>query len=205
MVPVIASQSGGEHIGNFRPLSLLGSDHDLFAAGRCESPLQVNFSADLQTLTCLGFLIDRIDGIGGLKVVHRDMNGKNDGQAEIHECINATATRNMPMVSEAVSNKTDLDPDLASTHMDHITRCLLLNRQDRYLSYELPPGHSYQDFQTFCLAATETPSEVHPQFLDWFNRNQSLHIRSHSLEQICKTAKPMKSSMKVDLLDSMTD
>lgn len=208
VVPVIASQSGGQHIGNFRPLSLLGSDQDLFAAGRCENSLQVSFSADLQSLTCNGILIDRIDGIGGLKVVHRDLNGKNDGPAEIHECINATAIRNIPMTSAAVSDspiQTDLDPDLASTYMDHIARCLLLNRQDRYLSYKLPLEYSYQEFQTFCLAAIETPSELHPQFLDWFERNRSLHIRTYSLEQICKTAKPLKSSIKVDLADSMAN
>ena len=97
MVPVIASQSWGHHIGNFRPFSQLDSNQDLFAAGKCESSLQVSFSADLQALTCQGTLIDRVDGIGGLKVVPRDENGKNMmDRPEVQKFINATAIRDVP-------------------------------------------------------------------------------------------------------------
>ncbi|PMD45907.1 HET-domain-containing protein [Hyaloscypha variabilis F] len=195
VVPVMASQSGNQHIGNLRPVSLLSSDHDVFAAGQSERPLQVSFSTDLRTLTCQGVLIDLVDGIGGLKVVHRDEHGKGDGPAEIFERIDSTAIQKAP----------ELDPDTASAYIDDIARCLFLDRQDRYLSHDLSSSFSYQEFQTFCLTAIETPSAVHPQFLDWFERNRSLSIRSYSLEEICKTAKPLESSTKVDLMDMMTN
>jgi hypothetical protein len=205
----MASQSGRQHIGNLRPVSLLGSNHDVFAAaGEGEGVPKCSFSANLQILTCQGALIDLIDGVGGLKVVHRDEHGKDGGPAEVHESINATAVRNLPPATVAGSSSTmqnELDPDIASKYMDCIFRCLLLNRKDRYLNYALPPGNSYQEFQAFCLAAMETPSTVHPQFLDWFERNRTLHIGSYSLEQICKSAKPLQSSAKVDLMDIMTN
>lgn len=205
----MAAQSGRPCIGNLHPVILLGSDHDIFAAGgQGDGPLKFSFSADLQNLTCEGALIDLIDGVGGLKVVYRDEHGKDGGPAEVHESINATAVRNLPAASLAGSStsmQNKLDPDVASKYMDCIFRCLLLNRQDRYLNYALPPRNSHQEFQAFCLAVMETPSAVHPHFLDWFERNRTLHIGSHSLEQICKSAKPLQSSAKVDLMDIMTN
>jgi hypothetical protein len=205
----MAAQSGRQYIGNLRPVSTLGSDHDIFAAaGKSEGPLNFSISADLSKLTCQGVLIDLIDGIGGLKVVYRDEHGKDGGPAEVHESINATAARNLPPASVAGSSspmQNELDPDIASKYMDCIFRCLLLNRKDRYPNYALPPENSQQEFQAFCLAAMETPSAVHPQFLDWFERNRTLHIESYSLEQICKSARQLQSSTKVDLMGIMTN
>jgi hypothetical protein len=207
----MAAQSGRQYIGNLRPVSPLGSDHDIFAAaGKSEGLLKFSISADLSKLTCQGALIDLIDGVGGLKVVHRDEHGNDGGPAEVHESINATAAGNLPPASVAGSSSpihSELDPDVASKYMDFIFRCLLLNRKDRYLNYgdALPPGNSHQEFQAFWLAAMQTPSAVHPLFLDWFERNRTLHIESYSLQQICKSSRQLQSSTKVDLMDIMTN
>jgi hypothetical protein len=75
VAPVMATQSAGSHIGNFRPLSAKTGDPIAYAAGRSEGHLHVNFSGDLRVLTCQGVMIDYTHGIGGLKVVHGDRDG----------------------------------------------------------------------------------------------------------------------------------
>lgn len=210
MVPAIAAQSGAGHIGNLRPLSLWNSagNHDFFTAGKSKSPLECSFSADLQKLTCQGVFIDFVDGIGGLKVVYTDQDGKSEGVSEIYQTVDSTILheKSKNSVVEASPNESELDSNLASRYMDHIFRCLMLNRQDRYLSYDLPAmEYSYQDFQAFCHAAMRTPLAVHPLFLDWFERNRSLRIGSHSLERICKAAESIEpQSIIIDFMDIST-
>jgi len=204
VVPVMACQSAGHHIGNFRPLSEKGVNTIAYAAGRSEGPPRVIFSADLRILTCQGIMIDFVDGIGGLKVVHRDRNGNKEDRDEVHGCINSTSPVNIPVAAAAKSNspqQNNVNPDNASKLMEHVTRCLLLNRKDRYLSYEAPLWYFYGDFQALCLATLGTPEEVHPQFFDWFQLNKPLYIQGQSLEEICKTAEILENSRKINLQD----
>ena len=204
VVPVMACQGAVRHIGNFRPLSEKGVNAISYAAGRSEGPLRVSFSADLRILTCQGIMIDFVDGIGGLKVVHRDRDGNEEDWDELHDCINSTSPVNIPVAVAATSNslrQNKVNPDHASKLMEHVTRCLLLNRKDRYLSYETPLGYFYGDFQALCLSAIGTPAKLHPQFLDWFQRNKSLHIQGHSLEEICKTAETLENSRQINFQD----
>ncbi|KAF7863137.1 hypothetical protein EAF04_007220 [Stromatinia cepivora] len=213
MVPAIAAQSGARHVGSLRPLLFLypeGKSHDIFTAGKSKAPLTYSFSTDLQKMTCQGVFVDLVDGIGGLKVVYTDEDGKDDGVAEVYSGVESTTMHRTFKASSADTNsayRTEIDSKLASRYMDHIFRSLMLNRQDRYLGEDIPAkDFSYQEFQAFCLAAMETPVNVHPLFLDWFERNRSLRIGCHSLEQICKAAQSpeSKSFTNVDFMDIST-
>ncbi|KAB8301501.1 hypothetical protein EYC80_003354 [Monilinia laxa] len=211
MVPAIAAQSGAGHVGNLRPLYLWSSagNHDVFTAGKSKGPLECSFSADLRRLTCQGVFIDLVDGIGGLKVVYTDQDGNSDGVPEVYQTVDSTIVHETSKhsVVDASLDQSELDSTLTSRYMDHIFRCLMLNRQDRYLSHDLPgKEYSYKEFQAFCSAAMRTPREVHPLFLDWFERNRSLRIGSHSIEQICKAAESTElgSFAVIDFMDIST-
>lgn len=196
MVPAIAAQSGARHIGNLRPMSFLhpeGKHFDIFTAGKSKTPIEYNFPTDLKTLVCRGVLIDSVDGIGGLKIVYTDEEGRDDGMTEVYQGVESTSS----------TDGTEGDSKLASEYMDHIFRCLMLNRQDRYLGRDIPAMEcSYREFQAFCLAAMETPVLVHPLFLDWFERNRSLRIGPYTLEQLCNAAPFLElESNNIDFMD----
>ncbi|QSZ33502.1 hypothetical protein DSL72_005070 [Monilinia vaccinii-corymbosi] len=212
MVPAIAAQSGAGHVGNLRPLYLWNPEgnHDVFNAGKSKNPLEYSFSADLRKLTCQGVFLDLIDGIGGLQVVYTDKDGKNEEVAEVYQSVDSTTVHKRSkdsIVNANFQNQPELDSKLASRYMDRIFRCLMFNRQERYLSHEIPVmEYSYQEFQAFCFAAMRTPFDVHPLFLNWFERNRSLRIGPHSLEQICKAAKSPEPEFftNFDLMDIST-
>lgn len=211
MVPALAAQSGAKHVGNFRPLYLVGpvGKHDVFTAGKSRSPLEYSISTDLQKLKCQGILIDLVDGIGGLQVPHY-RNGNEEGETKQYHCVNPTNIHEIFNISPVIGKPADqlqLDSALASRYMDQIFRCLMFNRQERYLSYDIPAMEcSYHEFKTFCLAAMTTPTDVHPFFLDWFERNRSFRIGAYSLEQLCMAAKSPdpEDTFDVDLMDITT-
>lgn len=193
MVPAIAAQSGAGHIGNLRPIMFWhpkGNNYDVFMAGKSNPPLKYNFSTDLRILTCQGVFIDHVDGIGGLKVVYTDEDKTSDEIAEVYQSIESTSIHGTTKASQSnieLLTQAELDLKQASRYMDHIFRCLMLNRQDRYLSQDISAREfSYLEFQAFCFAAMKRPGDVHPLFLDWFERNRTLRIGSRSLEQICR-------------------
>ncbi|TGO46901.1 hypothetical protein BCON_0302g00080 [Botryotinia convoluta] len=205
MVPAIAAQSGAKHVVNLRPIMFLylkGNNYDVFMAGKSNVPLKYNFSTDLRILTCQGVFVDLVDGIGGLKVVYTDEDTTNDEVAEVYQSVESTSIHGTSKASQSnakLLTQAELDPEQASRYMDHIFRCLMLNRQDRYLSEDiLAKEFSYLEFQAFCFAAMTRPGDVHPLFLDWFERNRTLRIGSHSLEQVCKATPLPKSGFFAD-------
>jgi len=78
--------------------------------------------------------------------------------------------------------------------MGIISRCLVLDRADRYLGNAAPQIRFRNDFQVFCLAALEKPGHIHPLFLDWFQRNKLLSMRGHTLETLSKNSGASPSS-----------
>jgi hypothetical protein len=142
--------------------------------------------------------VDYVDGIGGLKV-----DSKEDWP-KVFGCINSTSPTNSP-VEYAVKgeyfhrDKTCLDK--SSSLLDDVSRCLVLNRKDRYLSSATPPGHFYGNFQALCLAAIEKQKDVPPRFLDWFEHNKSLYIRGHSLEELCMAVGTLEEYCLADYMD----
>jgi hypothetical protein len=187
VVPVMASQSARSHIGNFRPVDriALPGDAAFYAAAGDTCP-DIRFSHDLTLLSCKGIFVDSVDGVGGLTVDHRDWTGSAGipgPYVDIYQLINSSSPHNSARLP-----KTNVHPGKASKILDDISRCLVLDRRDRYLSYPTPPSYFYPDFKAFCLAAIQRPTEVAPEFLHWFELNKSIFIRGHSLEELCLAA-----------------
>jgi hypothetical protein len=192
VVPVMASQSARSHVGNFRPTDRIKLNGEAtFYASAGNVPMDVTFPDDPRILICKGILFDYVDGIGGLKIAGRGEDGNHEAPEEAYDCINSTSPVNIPVglaAKDQHSRYKETDPVESSKLMDDISRCLVLNRKDRYLSYQTPPKHFYLDFQAFCLSAIERPMDAQSPFCDWFQLNKSLFIRHRSLEELCRAA-----------------
>jgi len=202
VVPLMVSQTAGHHIGNCRPPRHMRDDAISYAAGRIKGPLQVTFSDDSRMLNCQGIMIDYIDGVGGLKLSHGDTDGGEAAWNRVYDSINSTSSANIHGTREAVSQN-KINAKHATMLLERIGRCLLLNRTDRYLKYESPVGYLFDEFQPLCRAAIETPgaTQLHPRFLDWFQRNKDLHIQGHSFEEICKASEKFEKPREIKLND----
>jgi hypothetical protein len=155
----------------------------------------------LRVLACQGVFVDFVDGLGGLKIVHRHPDGTGEDWDEIHELVQSTSPTNININADlAVDQNKNENTNDASTILETISYCLVLNRKDRYLSHPTPPGHFLADFLAFCLAAIHRPSSVPPSFLSWFTLNKSLIIYGQSLEALCSAAQIPANPHGIDYL-----
>lgn len=185
VIPVMASQSARSHIGNFRPPDriALTDDASSYAAAGDTLP-DIRHWDDPKLLSCKGIFVDYVDGVGGLKVAQRDWTGTTkEVYVKVYQLINSSS----PFNSTRIPNSNP-DPGKAAKLLDDISRCLVLDRKDRYLSYPTPPRYFYADFKAICLATIKAPKPTPSGFLDWFEENKSLEIRGHSLEDLCLAA-----------------
>ena len=200
VITVMASQTAGRHIGNFRPTREIGVLATAYAAsGASQSSMKAEISEDLRVLTCEGILLDHVDGIGGLKLIHSQRDGTEEDIHEEYQCVNSTSAINCS-AEPAIVGKDLFYTNKSSKLLENISRCLVLDRKDRYLSHPTPYGHFHADFQAFCKAAIEEPNVVDAKFYHWFQINKSLLIQGQSLEQICQTATPLANQEHVDYL-----
>lgn len=72
--------------------------------------------------------------------------------------------------------------------METISRCLVLDREDRCLGSWIAPGTFHSDFEAFCKAALDKLEVISPLSFEWFQLNKSLCIRGRTLEECCRTA-----------------
>jgi Heterokaryon incompatibility protein (HET) len=206
VVPVMASQSARTYIGNFRPIREieLSGDATVYESAGSGPALEIAFSDDFRLLICKGILVDCVDGIGGLKVGRSDWFGSKVSE-EGHRCINSTSSINSPAAfggNGGTLHRDEINPGESSKIIEDTSRCLVLNRKDRYLTYPTPPNYFLKDFQSLCLTAIARPTDVHHQFFDWFQLNKFLYIRGHSLEELCKSTENLDLS-HLRLTDSM--
>ncbi|KUJ16687.1 HET-domain-containing protein [Mollisia scopiformis] len=208
VVPAMACQSSG-NIDNFRPTKSASKQREkeaTYAAGISRRSFQVGVSEDRKILSCQGIFIDYVDGIGGLRVARKR---KDDGTDiwEEYECVQSSTSKNIPLSQQGTNDNHMTVPELksrtANRIMWEVTRCLMLDRKDRYLDQTLSPGFCH--FRDLCLTAVHTPENVSRQFfLDWFKRNRQLHIQGHSLEDICKESLEVPSDENESFPDQET-
>jgi len=171
--PVPCMASVGTHIGNMRPPSS-GDSSTAYAACGDRLPL-VAFSDNLREMTCSGALLGYIDGLGGVQEVRRS---PEDG-------VQSTAPANIRSSGPSAGPKTTASATVdreCSLIVDAITRCLVLDRADRYLLHPAPTGAFSEDFRLLCRRAARDPRVVFPTFATWFEQNRNLLIRGHELE-----------------------
>lgn len=180
----LASQSASTHIGNFRPLHSWKHSCSYDASGK-NLPM-VSFSEDLSEMTCVGFLVDRIDGLGGVKPARHPLIELVQSTSRVNFASETTTT------GESNSLLKELDYEMEEKSFllfDRLSRCLSLDRQDRYLRHAAPRHRFSREFEVLCRTASETPERVFPAFSHWYRHNRDLRIDSLSLsEAIRRTA-----------------
>jgi len=170
VIPVMASQGSSAGAGNFRPAWVEKSDV-VYNASHGRHPV-AHISKDFKILTCTGLVLDRIDGLGGSK--DGDSGEIVDSKDEL-SLEQSTSEHNIH--ENAQRNSTAL-------LMETISRCLVLDRADRYLTETMAPGLFREDFKTYCKAYFQDPDEknIPTLFHEWFTRNKSLRIHGRTLE-----------------------
>lgn len=169
VMPVMASQGSSEGTGNFRPTWVHRSDVAYKAAGSTKPAFDIDRSN--KVLTCTGVVIDIIDGVGGSD--YDDAGELTESlqleQSTSHFNVCPTSNSGSPITSEIIS------------------RCIALDRKDRYLSESLPVGFFHHEFLQFCVAYLKRPtsSKVPEHFRSWLNTNKSLLIHGRTLEEHC--------------------
>ncbi|KAK0656997.1 heterokaryon incompatibility protein-domain-containing protein [Cercophora newfieldiana] len=172
-VPSMASQSARAHIGNLRPMHSIDFSC-MYAACGSMGP-RVRFSEDLLGMTCGGILVDRVDGLGGVRQVSQDA---------VHSAQSTSAVNARPPDGGVESHRNQA----TSTFLwGQIPCCLVLDRKDRYLRHRAPLLDFSRQFKTLCQLAVSQPAESVPvPFMEWFQRNKDLLIRGITLEEAIK-------------------
>ncbi|KAK1758278.1 hypothetical protein QBC47DRAFT_374184 [Echria macrotheca] len=167
----MASQSSGKHIGNFRPLHSEDWSCSFAASGRWRP--RVSFSPDLRELTCAGVLLDQIDGLGGVKQVRH----------ETEELCQSTSDIN---IAQPPGKGKISKGKKCATLLESVSRCLVLDRRDRYFSHPAPREDFELEFIVLCDAVLAKPEDVHPRFREWFQLNKDLQIHGVTLEDAAR-------------------
>lgn len=135
--------------------------------------------ADLAEMTCAGFLVDRIDGLGGVKPARHPLI----------ELVQSTSTANSASETASLPEMDEEMQDKSFLLFDRLSRCLSLDRQDRYLRHAAPRRRFSREFEVLCRTASDTPERVFPAFSHWYRHNRDLRIDGLNLsEAIRRTA-----------------
>lgn len=197
-VPLMASQSASEHIGNFRPLHGQKWDVSYDAPGQTlRGRVNVHFDDNSRELFCDGVILDAIGSPGALEGCDP-------------RCRSFVCTQNEPVHGLFQGDKSSGRSALATTDpvslLIQIARSLVLGRQDRYLRFVAPQYYA-SDFLVLCNACIE--SAVLPEgsgeaasstFAIWFQENRHMRFNTCTLEElvetiICSSNPPLFSSL----------
>lgn len=168
----MASQSCSQHIGNFRPLHSEDVSCAFMASGTARP--QVSFSEDVMQILCAGVSLGRVDGLGG---VHHVRYNYPEGLVQSTSMVNRLATRGLGKQQQ-----------IKGMHrrylglLDTVTRCLVLDRKDRYFRHPAPRAEFEHEFMVLCQAMLTKPDQVYVKFREWFQLNRELLIRGICLE-----------------------
>lgn len=171
-VPLMASQSACEHIGNFRPLRSTRWKAIYDAPGiHLRREAKVSFSDNLRELHCNGVVLGTIRGLGGL----------DEQELRCQSFVCKEAGHDLMQSGQ--------DPHSASTHckppmelIEAIARSLVIDRQDKYLCFQAPVQY-ITDFLFLCRACIDG-EPVDWSFSTWFAHNRKLFFGKMTLEDL---------------------
>jgi hypothetical protein len=171
-VPLMASQSSTEHIGNFRPIRSISWKAKYDAPGsQLRKRAYVTFSEDLKELWCDGVVLDTIHGLGGLD--DRELRCQSficahEGHVVLQSGVDQTQAPRATM--------------LPTDWLEAIAQSLVLGRQDKYLCYQAPQQYVTEFIQLCHACIAEDP--VDWSFSTWFDLNRSLKFGDQTLEAL---------------------
>ncbi|KAL2168169.1 hypothetical protein VTG60DRAFT_337 [Thermothelomyces hinnuleus] len=169
-MPVMASQSCSEHVGNLRPAWT--SDYDASISFSASGNRPAVFEFQGSTLLAQGAIIDEIDGLAG---------SGSYPMTQSSTFIEPTHNRYSPIQI-----------------LRSICKCLALDRNDRFLRYGMPANDEFfQDFLGLCAplidSTTTTTTTIGTQsqsiakeIQEWFGVTKSLEIHGRSFETILR-------------------
>ncbi|CAJ2505946.1 Uu.00g000760.m01.CDS01 [Anthostomella pinea] len=173
VVPLMVSEGD-----NFVPVwSVPG--HEKYNASRATRP-NCTFFDDGLRLQCAGIAIDYIDGLGAID----DENCPLVQSRWHHECATAWSLNSEP------PNRRELPTSTTEELLDIVIRCLVLDRQDRYLNQPVRVENFRNDFLEKLLADKVEHDGLSRDFRNWYHKNRDLRIRGTRLEDLCKRSAP---------------
>lgn len=172
VVPLMVSQGGNKSIGNFRPFptSDVGPMYNATRGLR----LQVAFEHGSQDLHCSGSVLGAIDCLAAYPAVE----GGHWASAG-YELVDTLSRE-----PEYWFDGRKTLPTIAADLMLTIMRCLVLDREDHYLSQHAPLMRFLAEFRTLLSEAKNGGSELHAEFHTWYEANKHLRIRGITLETL---------------------
>ncbi|KAF1359056.1 hypothetical protein EJ07DRAFT_179225 [Lizonia empirigonia] len=181
-VPLMASQSASEHIGNFRLVRSTRWKAIYDAPGsQLRKRADVFFSEDLREMFCNGVILDTIHGLGGLDT--RELR-----------CQSFVCNESGHILIQSDGDHCSA-PRAAMNPMDWleaIARSLVIDRQDKYLCFQAPV-HYITDFLFLCHACLDG-NPVDWSFSTWFEHNRQLRFGDHTLEDLVNKVPSENSS-----------
>jgi hypothetical protein len=187
VTPLMVSQTANRFIGNFRPTAWHGwenepRDEKYCANGKADSEVIIDLEGG--RLTCRGYRVGEIDGIGTTLKSADHLTVDQDALP----ITQSTSVYNIPRERPA----TDADSLLAESRelLYNVVRCLTLDREDRYLTFEAPGDDFAKQFlDLIILSQTRDPQSLPARCrsaLSWYNFNKHLLLGGKTLEQICR-------------------
>ncbi|KAF3046126.1 hypothetical protein E8E12_011251 [Didymella heteroderae] len=175
-VPLMASQSASEHIGNFRPLHSTRWKAVYDAPGlQLRKKADVVFSEDLREFHCNGVMLDSIHGLGGLD--------QQELRCQSFVCSDFGHTLLQSAEPQHSAPRAVMQP---MDWIEAIARSLVIDRQDKYLCFQAPV-HYISDFLFLCHACVDG-DPVDWTFSTWFEHNRLLKFGDDTLEHLINQA-----------------
>lgn len=184
-VPSMVSEPSRQHIGNFRSLDLHHGlvDHTLTYAASANLPAEYFVSGDGRRLTCRGFVIDVIDGLG---LATQAASFINPDASSGHVLVQPTSKANER--PSAISHTPN--PDRSASILVSLVRSLSLDRAGRYLmSRANVPGYVRQLRHTAVAGRAGFHAYRHA-LTEWYLANESLCVQGASLSEHLNAAVP---------------
>lgn len=208
----MASQPARREIGNYGPLDTRKHTIQYDAPGLDHfKDAFVEFSDDLKELQCDGIVLDVIDGLGSLKGCDPRCDHAPCKQSS-HALVRSTQAKNVSGRNDSTSPDGEADSK-CSTLLEAISRCLSIDRKDKFLTTKAPEEYII-DFQMLFQAYINQKPDLDPLFSSWLQDNSSLlfggHrlidvIRSGTSDSIASSSTPDGAVKDVDEFDQSAD
>ena len=201
-VPLMASQSASEHIGNFRPLHGQDWKAKYDAPGPwLKERADVLFHDNLKEIWCDGVILGTVASLGALAGC--------EPRCRSFVCAQDEPSHRILQESTISSSEHNAIPNPMAL-VNSIAQSLVLGRQDKYLRF-VAPDYYVSDFLVICSACLDPdilPEALHhsadPTFAAWFNENRSLRLGSWTLEQIVQSVVFSKDPSRYESLPPPT-
>jgi hypothetical protein len=157
VIPLMASQSANDLVGNLRPVyAMTHRDETVrYLASGSRLPM---FKFDGPALLARGVVVDAVDGLA--------------------------ASRRLMYVQTSWQHAQTLSTAISPTEvLTQICRCLVLNREDRYLRFPMPVEQFFFDFIMMCMHGL---AEGILSPFSWFSHSEQLLIYGETLGQIVR-------------------